>query len=216
MENNQVGHPKGMTYIMPLFSASLARLARFPLPAAGLLIALLLVPGRSTGQAGPDSLAPVLRHYQPLPLALPEVRVALGERGTVHLPPQATHRRTGTKDSERGELRLAGGLLVGYDIGPMAGTHVSAYNRGGDRFPEGNPTPFSAYHERTLGPLQATLGLRPSLAGLNAVATLQAAGRPLDDAAAAFPANFWALVHTQTELEQFLALVFSYRPVAKP
>lgn len=133
----------------------------------------------------------------------------------MQLPPQAIQRRTGTKDSDRGEVRL-NGLLIGYDIGAMAGVHVSAYNRGGDSFPGGNPVPFSAYEERTVKPPQAKLGLRSGPDGPAVVATLQAPGRPLDDSAVSFPANFWAVVYTKAELQQLLAVVFSYRPVAKP
>ena len=192
-------------------------MVRFPLPGFGLLIALLLVAGRSWGQAVPEPLAHVLRHYQPLPRADAGVSVALGKRGTVLLPPQATQQRTGTKDSDRGEIHFEY-LLIGYDIGRMAGTHISPYNRGGDRFLGGNPVPFSAYEERTAGPLRATLGLRPNRSGTGTevVATLQNPGPPLTDAAGSFPANFWAVVQTEAELQQFLAVALSYRPAAKP
>lgn len=189
---------------------------RFSFPGFGLLIALLLVAERSWGQAVPEPLAQVLRQYQPPSPAQAGASVALGDCGTVQLPPQATQRRTGTKDSDRGEMRLDG-LLITYDIGRMAGTHISAYNRGGDRFPEGNPVPFSAYEERKVGSLQATLGLRPNRSGtgIEVVATLQDPGQLLNDAAGSFPANFWAVVHTEAELQQFLAVAFSYRPAAK-
>jgi hypothetical protein len=188
---------------------------RFPFSVFGLLIAFLLVVGRSWGQAVPEPLVQVLRQYQPLPLAKSAISVTLGYRATVQLPPQATQRRTGTKDSDRGEVRLDG-LLISYDIGAMAGTHISSYNRGGDRDAGGNPISFSAYEERTVSSLQATLGLRPGQGGTEVVATLQAPGRPLHDSPFSFPANFWAVVHTDAELQQFLAVVFSYRPVAKP
>jgi hypothetical protein len=189
---------------------------RLSLPILRFVFAFLLVVGRSWGQAVPKPLAHVLQQYQPLPLAKSGTSVALGTCGTVQLPSQAGQRRTGTKDSDRGEVRLDK-LLIEYDIGLMAGVHVSSYNRDGDRFPQGNPTPFSVYEERTVGALQATLGLRPSRNGTSTevVATLQDLGG-LRNSPMTLPANFWAQVHTKAELQQFLAVVFSYRPTTKP
>jgi hypothetical protein len=181
----------------------------FPIPVFGLLVAFLLVAGRSWGQSVPEPLAQVLRQYQPL--AKTGTSVAVGP-GTVQLPPQATLGRTGGTDSYTGELHLKG-LLIYYDIGKMAGVHVSAYNRGGNG---GKSVPFSAYEERKVDSLQLTLGLRPSPKGSEVVATLQDPSRLLRDSASLFPANFWAVVHTEAELQQFLSVVFSYRPTTRP
>ena len=184
---------------------------RFPFPVFALLVALLLVAGRGRAQAVPEALAQVLHQYQPPRLVPAGASVALGTRGTVQLPPQATQQRTGTKDSDRGEIRLPG-LLITYDIGHSAGTHVSALNRGGDTFPWGNPTPFGAYEERAGDIWRATLGLRPRPDGTEVVATLLAPAPSATLPDVSFPANFWADVRTEAELRQFLAVVSSYRP----
>jgi hypothetical protein len=176
---------------------------------------LLLVGVRSWGQAVPDPLEQVLRHYAPTPAAEQVANVAVGYRGTLQLPPNATQRRTGTKDSDQGEVRLDQ-LLIGYDIGKMAGAHISPYNRSGSRSPGGNPAPFSAYEERAVGLLQVTLGLRPGPGGTEVVATLRARDPAAYRSSDAFPANFWAPVHSEAELRQFLAVVFSYRPGVSP
>src|SRR5262245_5905434 len=62
-------------------------------------------------------------------LSRPSVKVADLHVGTLQLPSDWTQRRTGTKDSEMGEITRADGLIVNYDIGFLAGTHMHAQRR---------------------------------------------------------------------------------------
>ncbi|HEX8326032.1 MAG TPA: hypothetical protein VF629_00735 [Hymenobacter sp.] len=94
-----------------------------------LLGALLLLALRGQGQSAPDSLAQLLRAEPPDTAAGPNWRrVALGPRHAVRLPPGGTNTRTGTIDSDMGELRTPN-LVVRYDAGGMAGTRLLSRTR---------------------------------------------------------------------------------------
>ena len=64
-------------------------------------------------------------------LMLLQAQVITLDVGEISLPDGFVHQRVGMTDSLLGEIRRSDGpLLISYDIGPMAGTHMHPQKRG--------------------------------------------------------------------------------------
>ena len=133
--------------------------------------------------------------------------------GTIQLPDGWTQKRTGTLDSERGQLaRGDGGLIVHYDIGFLAGMQMSR-----DKEPE-----CIWYREQIVHGYLAHIGLVKTESGRELVVTLvgrgtsrlEAVRQSIARAPFKYPANFRATVKTDEDVVDVLLIAMSYE--AKP
>ncbi|MBL7737988.1 MAG: hypothetical protein JNK14_02130 [Chitinophagaceae bacterium] len=118
-------------------------------------------------------------------------------RGFVVAPLLCTNRRTGTIDSDKGEL-LYRELLINYDIGFMAGTHAAP----------GNRTTFSWYDERLIRDNKVCIGLKKENDAWKLVMTMR---KNSGNMTKEEPANFWANVKDEEEVRDIIKIAFSYR-----
>lgn len=116
--------------------------------------------------------------------------------GIIHLPPRFTNKRTGTIDSHRGEI-TNGALLITYDIGHMAGTHMHEELKEKCEF----------YLDSTINGYRTLIGLQKKNEQSELIITIFGS---LD--IRGVPANFWAVVQNEDDIENMLRIVFSYRP----
>jgi hypothetical protein len=112
---------------------------------------------------------------------------------------QMTNKRTGTKDSERGELN-SNGLLIYYDIGFSAGAHMSMSRRKECTF----------YEERNFNNYKTCIGLINKDGKRELVVTIwgEYAKSPWT-----FPANFWGEIKDENDFKFMLEIVSSYKRV---
>jgi hypothetical protein len=114
------------------------------------------------------------------------------------LPAEFSNRRTGTIDSDKGEI-TDGHLLLNYDIGLMAGAHMHIELK-----------PLCTFYLDTLINGRKTLiGLKEKERQSELIITIyEDFAKPTN----LFPANFWADVKNEADLKNVLAIVFSYVP----
>ena len=117
-------------------------------------------------------------------------------RGSVLAPRLCINKRTGTIDSERGELKC-GQLLINYDIGLMAGTHAAS----------GNKNTFYWYDEKLFNGNKICIGLKKENDRWKLVMTIRS-----DADVRKEPANFWAEVKNADDAKQVVIIGFSYKP----
>jgi hypothetical protein len=119
--------------------------------------------------------------------------------GEIVLPPQHSMRRTGTIDSDMGEISGPRGFVVHFDIGYMAGTHMH----------ERRKKECEWYIEHTISGNKAFTGMR-RVEGKRRVTTT-ILDNPLYS-----PANFWTDVRSEKDLATFFAIVGTYKPPKPP
>lgn len=120
------------------------------------------------------------------------------ESGTVQVPEGWTQKRTGTKDSERGQItRAKGGLIVNYDIGSMAGAHMSNQRK----------SECIWYKEQVIHGHLARIGLVETNAGRELVVRLFDTAQRFS---VKYPANFWATVQGDEDVADTLLIALSY------
>ena len=115
--------------------------------------------------------------------------------GSVLASQSCINKRTGTIDSERGELKC-GQLQINYDIGFMAGTHVASVNK----------NTFNWYAEELVDGNKIYIGLKKENSIWKLVITILS-----DTDVRSDPANFWAEVENTVEARQVIATAFSYK-----
>jgi hypothetical protein len=115
--------------------------------------------------------------------------------GSVLAPTSCTNNRTGTIDSERGELKC-GQLQIDYDIGFMAGTHVAS----------GNKNTFNWYNEEFVNGNKICIGLKKENDKWKLAITIRS-----DADVRSAPANFWAEVKNESDAKQVITTGFSFK-----
>ena len=118
--------------------------------------------------------------------------------GTVNMPAGYTQKRIGTTDSEMGEItRGDGKLVVHYDIGAMAGTHMHARLK----------AECVWYREQDVGGQKAFVGLVKKEGSRQLVVTIQ--GAAAQDAMG-YPSNFWADIQGDEDVADVLVIALTY------
>ncbi len=160
-----------------------------------LTMAAVLLGAVSFGQLTSADIEKTVKAYiSKTPVASPK-KISLDRGGTIFVPETYSNTRTGTKDSERGHLR-GSGPEVGYDIGHSAGTLMSAYQ----------VKDCSAYYNASINGYNTWIGISKD----KLMITITDADRKIVHA---LPANFWANINNEAEMNEVLKIVFSYKPV---
>ena len=123
--------------------------------------------------------------------------------GEISLPPRYTIVRTGTIDSDRGEITAPDGFKIGFDIGYMAGAHMH----------ERRKSECEWLFEHTIAKQKAWTGVR-RVQGKRVVTTTIYSHLHIHGALN--PANFWATLRNEKDLAVFLAIVSTYNPPKPP
>ena len=120
--------------------------------------------------------------------------------GTFEAPEGFVFKHTGTKDSFMGTLtRRADGFTITFDVGWMAGVHMSDAKKPDCTF----------YRRHSVGGIPASTGIQRAAAGRRITTTVD-----YDRATNRQPANFWAEVRDESDVAEFLLIVTTYK--AKP
>lgn len=124
--------------------------------------------------------------------------------GTIQLSAGFSERMTGTKDSRRGEVfRNDPAFVVTYDIGYMAGLHMSPREKDACLW----------FKESLTDGQKCYMGMKQK--GSDKILTISIV--PSDNAGLAgnpwtYPANFWAIVKTDEDVEIMTQIALSYLP----
>lgn len=118
--------------------------------------------------------------------------------GTVWAPKKYSNKRTGTADSERGEL-TSPSLKIIYDIGVMAGTHMASARK----------NECISYFDTIVNSLAITVGLKKDTAGWELIITTYGSDKKNVFAS---PANFWADVKDEKDIQEVVNIAISYKP----
>lgn len=152
------------------------------------------------GQSVEASLQTLLKEYssQKTGFNLRLKSVNLG-RAIVSVPSQFNNKRTGTKDSDRGELSRPN-LVIFYDIGRMSGVHISERNCSNCLYfttgaYNGHKTNIALRKKGDKDELLITIWDR--------------------NYNTAFPANFWAEVKNKEDVRDMVTIVMNYLPLEK-
>lgn len=119
--------------------------------------------------------------------------------GEINLPPQYTMRKTGTADSEMGEITGPDGWIISYDIGYMAGTHMH----------ERRKSECVWFLEHKIAKHKAFTGVVRVAGKRQIITTIWDGTRSLE------PANFWATLRNEKDLATFLTIVATYEPAKR-
>lgn len=118
---------------------------------------------------------------------------------SVSVPSQFKNKRTGTIDSDMGELSRRN-FTVFYDIGYMAGTHITDRNtRNSSYFTMGAYNGYKTY-----------IGLRKEGDKDQLVITIW---DPNEESS--MPANFWAYVKSEKDVKDMITIVMNFQPNKK-
>ena len=117
--------------------------------------------------------------------------------GTFLTREQLKNKRTGTIDSERGEL-TSKESLISYDIGFSAGAHMNEYRK----------SECSWYSENIYNGYKISTGLIDSIDKKQLIITVWGNLK----SAFSFPANFWTIIKDENDIKTMLEIAFSYRP----
>ncbi|MGV3541480.1 MAG: hypothetical protein ACO1OQ_16810 [Rufibacter sp.] len=118
--------------------------------------------------------------------------------GLVNAPIVFTNKRTGTKDSYKGELAKEN-FIIHYDIGKMAGAHMNEKLKG----------QCSYYADTIMNGYRTSVGLIKQNGQTNLKITIWG---DYPSAPFTFPANFWSVVKNEREVQDVMAIAMSYRP----
>ena len=121
--------------------------------------------------------------------------------GTIEASEDFTFTHTGTTDSFMGTLtRKADGFTITFDVGKMAGTHMH----------EGRKEKCTYFRKHILGGFPATTGIEKIPDGQQIVTTVS-----YDAKTQRAPANFWAAIHKDSDIADFLLIATTYKPKSK-
>lgn len=129
--------------------------------------------------------------------------IKLGGVGEVTLPKGFVHKIIGGTDSLMGEIKRADGtLLISYDIGPMAGTHMHP----------GKRSECSWFQEQIINGRKVYLGVVEKQGKKELIVTIMMDGesRQLN-----LPANFRATVRSKRDIADVKKIATSYKPNPK-
>jgi len=164
------------------------------------LFPLILCTQYVNGQNMETSLKKVLKEYSSRKTEF-DARlkpINLG-RATVLVPSHFSNKRTGTIDSDRGELSTTN-FTVFYDIGRMAGAHITDQN-----------TRNSSYFKvETYNGYKTYIGLRKEGDNDQLVITIWDPNERIS-----MPANFWAYVKSKKDIKDMITIVINFQPNKK-
>jgi hypothetical protein len=117
--------------------------------------------------------------------------------GTFESTEDFVFKRTGTKDSFMGTLtRKTDGFTINFDVGLMAGVHVSDSNKAKCIF----------YRRHSIGGRPASTGIERIADGQRITTTID-----YDSKTQHAPANFWADIRKDSDIAEFLLIVTTYK-----
>jgi hypothetical protein len=118
--------------------------------------------------------------------------------GTFEASEDFVFKHTGTIDSFRGTLtRTSDGFAITFDVGLMAGVHMSDSNKAKCTF----------YRRHSIGGRLASTGIERIADGQRITTTID-----YDSKTQRAPANFWADIRKDSDIAEFLLIVTSYKP----
>lgn len=133
----------------------------------------------------------------------PETRRAIDlQVGTIQLPPGFSEKRTGTIDSRRGEIaRNNPYFVITYDIGAMSGLHMHPNKK----------SECVWFTEQTMGDQKCYMGMEQRGTDRElTISIVPSDGQPRGPWK--HPANFWAQVRTDEDIEDLKQIAMSYLP----
>jgi hypothetical protein len=121
--------------------------------------------------------------------------------GTIEASEGFIFAHTGTKDSFMGTLtRKTDGFRIAFDVGWSAGTHMH----------EGRKAKCTYFRKHSIGGFSATTGIENVADVQQIVTTVDYDAKTQRD-----PANFWAAVHKDSDIADFLLIATTYKPKSK-
>ena len=166
------------------------------------LASLLALVGCSANRASKPPAPVIPVPTAPAPVTLKTIDLGIG---TIQLPPGFSEKRTGTADSRRGEISRSNPLFViTYDIGAMAGLHMHPEKKGSCLW----------FKEQMMEGQKCYMGMEKKEEGK--VLTISIV--PPDGHIRTpwpYPANFWATVTTDEDIEHLKQIALSYVPKPK-
>jgi hypothetical protein len=123
--------------------------------------------------------------------------IAFKNEAGVWAPKDYSNKRTGTLDSERGEIE-GPALKINYDMGFSAGTHMGIHKK----------KDCIAYYDTSANGHKVYIGLVKSEQGNELIITL--ADNDIKDPHA-YPANFWTIVKDENDFRELLKIVLTYK-----
>lgn len=163
-----------------------------------LLFALILCAQYVNGQHIETSLKKVLKEYSSRKKEV-DARlkpINLG-RATALVPSHFSNKRTGTIDSDRGELSRPN-FTIFYDIGKMSGAHIT------DR----NTRNSSYFTMSTYNGYKTYIGLRKEGDKDQLIITIWEPNQ-----SSSFPANFWAYVKSKQDVKDMITIFMNFQPL---
>ena len=165
-----------------------------------MLLLLIFSTQYSKGQNIQSCLKKVLKEYSS---QKPEFDARLKPinlgAATVLVPSPFSNKRTGTKDSDMGELSRPN-FTIFYDIGKMAGAHITDRNtRNSSYFTMGTYNEYKTY-----------IGLRKEGDKDQLIITIWERNQ-----SSSFPANFWAYVKSKKDIKDMITIVMNFQPTKK-
>jgi hypothetical protein len=160
------------------------------------LASFLVVVGCSANRAS----KPPVPTTAPVTLKTIDLRI-----GTIQLPPEFSEKRTGTIDSRKGEISRSDPLFViTYDIGAMAGLHMHPMKKGSCLW----------FKEQMVAGQKCYMGMKKKgedkIVAISILRSDGQIGNPW-----IYPANFWATVTTDEDIEHLKQIALSYVPKPK-
>jgi hypothetical protein len=124
--------------------------------------------------------------------------------GTIQLLAGFSEKKTGTKDSRRGEIsRDKPPLVIGYDIGRMAGLHMSP----------GEMKECVWFKEQTVNDGKYYIGMEKKDGNkILIISVIPKEGWSVAHYVSSYPANFWATVRTEEDIADAILIATSYCP----
>lgn len=124
------------------------------------------------------------------------------EVGTIQLLPSFSEKRTGTIDSRMGEITRTNPLFViTYDIGAMAGLHMHPKKEGACLW----------FKEQIMADQKCYIGMEQKGSDKTLTISIVPSDGQIKDPWT-HPANFWATVKTDEDIEQMKKIALSYLP----
>jgi len=122
--------------------------------------------------------------------------------GTIQLPPGFSEKRTGTIDSRRGEIaRNNPHFVITYDIGAMSGLHMHPKKKGSCLW----------FKEQMIAGQKCYIGMEKKGAdNMLTISIVRPDGQIREPWT--YPANFWATVKTDEDIEHMKQIALSYLP----
>lgn len=122
--------------------------------------------------------------------------------GTIQLPAGFSEKRTGTRDSRMGEISKNNAhFVITYDIGRSSGLHMHPKKKGACLW----------FKEQLIAGQKCYIGMEMKGAGkMLTISIVPSDGKIREPWT--YPANFWAIVKTDEDIEHMKQIALSYLP----